>query len=181
MEWRMVIFSSLTSTSFTRRRTMRWRSGMSQGCGGCAQARQKACQGLGDPQIGLPVLGLVDNGLQFAMQSLLLTAQLGHSGAQFVDGDQLFLIGVDQTVDALADPDQAVPQVDLVRAVFRDRRWSRWPLRRAGAPDASHTYAAFGGSCRNRLSPYTPGCAASPTPSIVPSANPRWTWAPRAH
>ena len=105
MEWRMVIFSSLTSTSFTRRWTNALALWDGQGGGGCAQPRQKTCQGLGDPEIGLPVLGLIDNGLQFAMQSLFLTAQLGHSGAQLVDCDQLFLIGVDQTVDALPDPD----------------------------------------------------------------------------
>ena len=66
-----------------------------QGFGRRAQARQEAVQGLRDPEIGLPVLGLIDNGLQFAMQSLLLTAQLGHSGAELVDCDQLLLIGVD--------------------------------------------------------------------------------------
>ena len=38
-----------------------------QGRGGGTQARQKSCQGLGNPEIGLPVFGLVDNGLQFAM------------------------------------------------------------------------------------------------------------------
>ena len=99
----MVIFSSLTSTSFTSRRTMRWRPGMSRVVADVRRRAIKPCQGLGDPEIGLPVLGLIDNGLQFAMQSLFLAAQLGCSGTQLVDSDQLFLIGVHQTVDALAD------------------------------------------------------------------------------
>ena len=45
------------------------------------------------------------------MQSLLLAAEFGCSVAQLVDCDQLLLMGIDQTVDALADPDQLVPQV----------------------------------------------------------------------
>ena len=70
-----------------------------------------------EPEIGLPILGAIDGGLQFAMQSLLLTTELGRSVAQLVDGDQLLLIGVDQAADALADPDKPVPQVSLALLV----------------------------------------------------------------
>ena len=36
-----------------------------QGFGGRAQPRQKAGQGLGEPEIGLPTLSAIDGGLQF--------------------------------------------------------------------------------------------------------------------
>ena len=85
--------------------------------GGGAQPRQKAGQGLGEPQTGLPILGAIDGGFQFAVQRLLLTADLGRSVTQLVDRDQLFLIGRDQPVDALADPDQAMPKVGLALLV----------------------------------------------------------------
>ena len=88
-----------------------------QGLGGRAQPRQKAGQGLGEPQIGLPILGAIDGGFQLAVQRLFLTAELGRSVAQLVDGDQLFLIGRDQAVDTLADPDQAMPKVGLALLV----------------------------------------------------------------
>ena len=48
-----------------------------QGFGGRTQPRQKAGQRLGEPEIGLPILRTIDGGLQFAMQSLLLTTELG--------------------------------------------------------------------------------------------------------
>ena len=89
-----------------------------QGFGGRAQPRQEAGQRLGEPEIGLPVLRPIDGGLQFAMQSLLLTTELGRSVAQLVDGNQLLLIGVDQAVDAFSDPDQTVPQVVLALLVW---------------------------------------------------------------
>ena len=90
-----------------------------QGFGGCgrAQPRQKAGQGLGETEIGLPILGAIDGGLQLAMQSLFLAVQLGRSVAQLVDGDQLFLIGRDQAVDPLADPDKPMPKVGLALLV----------------------------------------------------------------
>ena len=88
-----------------------------QGFGGRAQPRQKAGQGLGEPEIGLPILDTIDGGLQFAVQRLFLTAERRRSGAQLVDGDQLFLIGRDQAVDPLADPDQAMPKVGLALLV----------------------------------------------------------------
>ena len=74
-----------------------------EGFGGQAQPLQKAGQGLSKPQVDLPVLGPIHSGLQFPIQRLLLTAKLGRSVAQLVDGDQLLLMGIDQTVDALAD------------------------------------------------------------------------------
>ena len=51
------------------------------------------------------------------MQRLFLTAELGRSVAQFVDGNQLFLIGRYQAVNAFADPDQAMPKVGLALLV----------------------------------------------------------------
>ena len=89
-----------------------------QGFGGRTQPRQKAGQRLGEPEIGLPILRTIDDGLQFAMQSPLLTTEFGRSVAQLVDCDQLLLIGVDQAVDAFADPDQTVPQVALALLVW---------------------------------------------------------------
>ena len=88
-----------------------------QGFGGRTQPRQKAGQSLGEPKISLSILGAIDSGLQFAMQRLFLTAELGRSVAQLVDGDQLLLIGRDQAVDALADPDQPMPKVGLALLV----------------------------------------------------------------
>ena len=38
---------------------------------------RKPVQGLGEAEIGLPILGPVDGGLQFAVQRLFLTAELG--------------------------------------------------------------------------------------------------------
>ena len=88
-----------------------------QGFGGRAQPRQKVCQGFGEAEIGLPILGAIDGGLQFAMQRLFLPAELRRSVAQLVDGDQLFLIGRDQAVDTLTDPDQPMPKVGLALLV----------------------------------------------------------------
>ena len=82
-----------------------------------AQPCQEVGQGLGEPEIGLAILGTIDGGLQLTVQSLLLTAELGRSVAQLVDGDQLLLIGVDQTPDTIADPDQAVSQFGLALLV----------------------------------------------------------------
>ena len=89
-----------------------------QGFGGRAQPRQKAGQRLGEPEIDLPILDTIDGGLQLAIQSLLLTTELGRSIAQLVDCNQLLLIGVDQAVDAFSDPDQTVPQVVLALLVW---------------------------------------------------------------
>ena len=63
---------------------MRCRSSV-QGFGGRAQPRQKAGQRLGEPEIGLPILRMIDDRLRFAMQSLLLTTEFGRSVAQLVD------------------------------------------------------------------------------------------------
>ena len=81
------------------------------------QPLHKAGQGLGEPEIRLSIPGTIDDGFQFAMQGLLLTTELGRPVAQFVDGDQLLLIGIDQAVDALADSDQPSPQVGLALLV----------------------------------------------------------------
>lgn len=51
------------------------------------------------------------------MQSLFLTTEFGGSATQLVEGYQLLLISADQAVDALADPDQPVPQVGLALLV----------------------------------------------------------------
>ncbi|MCY4440255.1 MAG: hypothetical protein OXE53_08610, partial [Deltaproteobacteria bacterium] len=100
-----------------------------EGFGGRTQPLQKAGQGLGEPEIGLPILGAIDGGLQFAMQSLFLAAQLGRSVAQFVDGDQLFLIGRDQAVDTLADSDKPMPKVGLALLVgIGDTGCLQWPV-----------------------------------------------------
>ena len=48
-----------------------------QSFSGRAQPRQEAGQGLGEAQIGLPILGAIDGGLQFAIQRLLLTTSSG--------------------------------------------------------------------------------------------------------
>ena len=48
-----------------------------EGFGGRAQPRQKAGQDLGEAQIGLPILGTVDGGLQLAMQRLFLPGSSG--------------------------------------------------------------------------------------------------------
>ena len=71
--------------------------------GGCTQPREEAIQGFGEPQIGFCLACQVDDRLYFGVHSLLLASQPGDSLAQFVDGDQLLLVGIDQTVDAVAD------------------------------------------------------------------------------
>ena len=86
--------------------------------GGQAPPRQEAGQALGEPEMGFTILGAIDGGLQFEMQSLLLTTEIGRSVAQLVNGDQLLLIGIDQAVDAFADPDQTVAQVSLALLVW---------------------------------------------------------------
>ena len=89
-----------------------------QSFSGRAQPRQEAGQALGEPEIGVPILGAIDGGLQFAIQRLLLPTEVGRSVAQFVDCVQLLLIGVDQAVNVLADPDQAAPQISLALLVW---------------------------------------------------------------
>ena len=73
------------------------------GFGALTQPGEEVCQGLGEFQPDFLFSRLIDDGLPFGIDSLFLSSQRGHSRAQLIDCDQVFLIGLKQTIDRLAD------------------------------------------------------------------------------
>ncbi len=69
------------------------------GGGVAAQLGQEAFQVAGEGEVGLPVGGLGVERVELAAQAGLAGAQVRHPGAQFVDGDQLFGVGLDHGGD----------------------------------------------------------------------------------
>ena len=69
------------------------------GCGVAAEPGEEVLQTGGELEVGLPVDELVGQGGELAAQAGLAGAQLGGALAQLVEGDQLFLVGLDQPVD----------------------------------------------------------------------------------
>ena len=84
-----------------------------EGFRGFAQTPEKAVQRIGQPQddgfIGPPV----PQGLQFAPQALLALAQVGHPATQFIERQQIFLIGGHQALHALENAGQVAGHLSL--------------------------------------------------------------------
>ncbi len=89
MRWRMVIFSGPTRTSLTSSRRIRWRSGTVAVSASCAELGEEAVEVVGEFEVGLAVGGLGVEGLDLVAQVGFSGAEVGHPGAQLVDGDQL--------------------------------------------------------------------------------------------
>jgi hypothetical protein len=64
-----------------------------------AELGEEVLQAGGELEVGLAVDELVGQGGELAAQAGLAGAQLGGALAQLVEGDQLFLVGLDQPVD----------------------------------------------------------------------------------
>src|SRR6266566_3568903 len=69
------------------------------GSGVAAQRGEEALQVVGELEVGITVSGLGVEGAGLAAQVLLAGAQVGHPGAQLIDGDQLFGEGLDHGGD----------------------------------------------------------------------------------
>ncbi|MFI6360074.1 reverse transcriptase domain-containing protein [Streptomyces sp. NPDC050743] len=70
------------------------------GCGGVgAELGEEAFQVVGEFEVGVAVGELGFKSVELAAEVGLAGSQVGHPGAQFVDGDQLFLVGLDHAGD----------------------------------------------------------------------------------
>ena len=102
MEWRMVILSGPTRTSLTSSRRTRWRSATVAVAALFAQLGEEVFEVVGELEVDLAVGELGVEGVDLLAQAGLAGAQLGHPGPEFVEGDQLFLVGADEPCDRLA-------------------------------------------------------------------------------
>jgi len=87
-----------------------------EGFGGPAQTLQETRQGLGQPQHGGLVGRPIPQRSQFALQALFALAQAGHAAAQVVERQQVFLVGGQQTLHALAQARHLAIQLGLTTA-----------------------------------------------------------------
>ena len=74
--------------------------------GGTAQTPEERREGFCEAQERRAVVGLIGDGLQLGAQRLLALSQRGHALAQLFDRQEILLIGVEKSLDALADTDQ---------------------------------------------------------------------------
>src|SRR3954469_8912297 len=107
MECRMVMRSGPMRTSLMSRRSTRRRSGTGGGGRVAAQAGEEAFEVFGQLEVGLSVDEL-------GSQRVELGAQAGFAGTQLVEGDQLFLVGLDQPGDGRAGLGQCLFQAVLL-------------------------------------------------------------------
>nr|WP_037600050.1 hypothetical protein [Streptacidiphilus rugosus] len=75
-----------------------------------AQTRQEALQVLGELEVGLLVDELRGQSVEPALDLLASGAEFRHAVAQFLEGNQVFLVGADQPVDRRVDGRQLVLQ-----------------------------------------------------------------------
>src|SRR4029079_5823542 len=69
-------------------------------CGGlAAQPGEEGFEVVGELEVDLPVGELAVEGVDLVEQAALAGAQLGHAGAELVEGDQLLLVGADEPGD----------------------------------------------------------------------------------
>src|SRR6478672_2826100 len=69
-------------------------------CGGlAAQPGEEVFEVVGELEVDLPVGELAVEGVDLVVQAALAGAQLGHAGAELVEGDQLLLVGADEPGD----------------------------------------------------------------------------------
>ena len=73
--------------------------GEGRGAGVAAEPGEEAFEVVGELEVGVAVGELGGQGVELAAQAGLAGAQLGHALTQFVEGDQLFLVGLDQPGD----------------------------------------------------------------------------------
>ena len=99
MEWRMTMRSGPMRTSLTSRRRTRCCSGAVAVAALPRSRARKSSEAGGELEVGLAVDELVGQGVELAAQAGLAGAQLGGALAQLVEGDQLFLVGLDQPGD----------------------------------------------------------------------------------
>jgi hypothetical protein len=63
------------------------------------QAAEEAFEGVGEFEVGLGVVQLGFERGELGLEGGLAVAQRRHTGAELVEGDQLFLVGLDQPFD----------------------------------------------------------------------------------
>ena len=81
-----------------------------EGLGGGAQPGEEAGQGFREAEIDGAVVHLIQDCLQLRLRGVLALAQVRHSPAEFVERQQIFLIGGQEAIRALADPGQIALQ-----------------------------------------------------------------------
>jgi hypothetical protein len=70
------------------------------GCGGLVlQSGEEVLDVVGEGQIDLPVGELGVEGLDLLAEAGFAVAEFGHPGSKFIEGDQLFLVGADESFD----------------------------------------------------------------------------------
>src|SRR5215218_1066178 len=66
------------------------------------EAAEEPLDGLGELEVGLGVVQLAFERVELGLQGALALAQAGHPGAELVERDELFLVGLDQPLDRCA-------------------------------------------------------------------------------
>jgi hypothetical protein len=78
------------------------------GCGGLVfQSGKEVLNVVGEGQIDLPVGELGVEGLDLLAQAGFAVSEFGHPGSKFIEGDQLFLVGADQSFDGFSGFNQS--------------------------------------------------------------------------
>src|SRR5215471_9566080 len=91
---------------------------------GTTQAREECCDGFCQAQEYFPIVGLVSDRLQLAAKRLLALTQCRHALTQLLDRQQSFLVGVDESVDAITNI-RSIPSTDSVPVLRSDRTSAR--------------------------------------------------------
>ncbi len=81
--------------------------GDGRGGGLAAQPGEEVFEVVGELEVDLPVGELAVEGVDLVVQAGLAGAQLGHPGPEFVEGDQLLLVGADEPGDRRGGPGQS--------------------------------------------------------------------------
>src|SRR6266404_1004811 len=105
-----------------------------------AQAGEKRGQRFSETQIGGAVGGLPCDRLELGAGRVLAPTQLGHAVAQRVERQKVFLVGGEQTLDALLQTGEIAPMSGRAHS----RSWHRIP---GPAPRWARPYGAGRASC----------------------------------
>ena len=81
-----------------------------EGIGRRAKSSKERGQRFGQTQVGCTIDQLIDDRLQFGIVRLLAPPQLRHALAQLIQRQKAFLVGSEQTIDALADTNELTPE-----------------------------------------------------------------------
>ena len=98
----MMILSGPTRTSFDEEPQDALAFGDGRGTGLATQAGEEVLEVVGEREIDSSFGELGVEGVGLLAQAGLAGAQLGHPGPEFVEGDQLLLVGADEPGDRLA-------------------------------------------------------------------------------